>query len=76
MEYDARDALKFCGGNGDRAVSGLMRFGGMRLEDAVESVRASGGEVRAEYIDMLRKSLEKPKRASRSERGTGSRSGS
>ena len=67
MEYDVRDALKFCGGNGNRAVSGLMRFGSMSFEDAVDSVRASGGRVRAEYIDMLRKSLEKSKRASPSE---------
>ena len=29
MKYDVRNALEFCGGNGDMAVNGLMRFGNM-----------------------------------------------
>lgn len=54
-----RSELEFYGGNGDRAVNGLMRWCNMSLDDAVDSVRASGGKVRAEYIAMLRKSLKK-----------------
>ena len=75
-EYDVRSELEFYGGDGDRAVNGLMRWCNMSLEDAVDSVKASGGRVRAEYIAMLRASLEKTKRADPSEPGTGSRSGS
>ena len=38
-EYDARDALEFYGGNGDRAVNGLMRRSYKSLEYAVDSAR-------------------------------------
>ena len=55
-KYDVRGELEtYC--NGEDVASVLMRFGGMSLEDAVDSVRASGGKVSAEYMAMLRASL-------------------
>ena len=59
MEYDVRGELKSCGGNGERVVSGLMRFGGMSFEDAVDSVRASGGQVGSSYVKMMENHLRK-----------------
>lgn len=59
MEYDVRSELEFYNGNGQRTVSGLMRWRNMSLEDAVDSVKACGGEVEPKYIDALRDSLKK-----------------
>ena len=59
MEYDVRDVLERYGGNGEDAVSGLMRFGGMSFEDAADSVRASGCELDPGYVDRMRRWLYK-----------------
>ena len=59
MERDVRNTLELYGSNGHRAVSGLMRFGNMSLDDAVDSVRACGGKVEPKYIDALKDSLKK-----------------
>ena len=67
MEYDVRSELEFYDGDGQYVVGGLMRFANMSLDDAVDSVRASGGEVEQNYVDAVRASLEKPRRAARSE---------
>ena len=67
MEYDVRSELEFYDGDGQYVVGGLMRFANMSLDDAVDSVRASGGEVEQNYVDAVRASLEKSKRAAPSE---------
>ena len=67
MEHDVRNTLEFYGGNGEDAVSGLMRWLNMSFWDAVDSVKASGGKLEPERIEFLRKMYREPKRAARSE---------
>lgn len=59
MEYDVRSELEFYDGDGQYVVGGLMRFANMSLDDAVDSVRASGGKVEQNYVDAVRASLER-----------------
>lgn len=54
MEYDVRGELELRRGDGEDAVSGLTRFGGTSFEDAVGSVRASGGQVRPGCVRTMR----------------------
>ena len=59
-EYDVRNVLRFYGGDGRAAVSGLMRFN-MSRKDAIESVIASGGSIETDFEKRIR--LKKERRA-------------
>lgn len=43
--YNARSVLKLYGGNGQMAVSGLMRFANLSEKEAEEAVLAAGGSL-------------------------------
>lgn len=43
--YNARSVLKLYGGNGQMAVSGLVRFSNLSEKEAEEAVLAAGGSL-------------------------------